>query len=188
MDIDLSRVPGFQKCETEELSIVCRVTRRSVKMALLLLVASGSLEELQNLFSDLGRETLRNNAETYTAENQTALLIALETRNYLVIHFLVKELGISLSQYGWFSYQGVVYENTLPLYAAIISDQMFSVDLMMESDTKNAWNLEVFIGNTDIPRGTKIEELELIGAACLLKCTSNYQDKKARLRRGVFYW
>jgi hypothetical protein len=65
---------------------------------------------------------------------------------------------------------------------------MFSVNLMIESDTKNAWNLEVFIGNTDIPRATKIEELELIGAACLLKCTSNSQEKKARLRRGVFYW
>lgn len=120
-------------------SIVCSVTRQnSVKMALLQLVASGSLEELQNLFSEWGRETLRNNAETYTAENQTALLVALETRNYLIIHFLVEELGVSLSQYGWFSYECVVYENALPLYAAMISDRMFSVNLMIESDTKNA--------------------------------------------------
>jgi hypothetical protein len=84
-------------------------------MALLQLVASGSLEELQNLFSELGRETLRNNTKTYTAENQITLLVALETRNDLVIHFLVEELGVSLSQYGRFKYQGVVYENALPL-------------------------------------------------------------------------
>jgi|688.fasta_scaffold1185877_1 hypothetical protein len=73
-------------------------------MTFLHIVAGGAFEELQNFFSEWGRKNLKNNAETYyTNENQRVLLLALQTRNYSIIHILVEEVSVSLFQYGRFS-------------------------------------------------------------------------------------
>lgn len=88
------------------------------------------------------------------------------------INFIVKDLGVSLSQYGQFSYKGVKYENALPLYATIISDPMFSADLMIEYQRKNAWNFEFFFGNTENSSRNEKKELELIS-----NCSSERNER-----------
>jgi hypothetical protein len=73
-------------------------------MTFLHIVAGGAFEELQNFFSELGRKNLKNNAETYyTNDNQRVLLLALQARNYSIIHILVEGVSVSLFQYGRFS-------------------------------------------------------------------------------------
>ena len=90
-------------------------------------IRTKSLVELREMLQVHGETLMTNLAQSYTDEGQTALLLAIQSRHLNIVKFLIEELNAPQDQTGNFQWKGQEYFEVLPLFAAIISDQLCTI-------------------------------------------------------------
>ena len=90
-------------------------------------IRTKSLVELREMLQVHGETLMTNLAQSYTDERQTALLLAIQNRHLNIVKFLIEELNAPQDQTGNFQWKGQEYFEVLPLFVAIISDQLCTI-------------------------------------------------------------
>ena len=130
-------------------------------------IRTKSLVELREMLQVHGETLMTNLAQSYTDEGQTALLLAIQSRHLNIVKFLIEELNAPQDQTGNFQWKGQEYFEVLPLFVAIISDQLCTIKYLASLKIPDDF-LESFFSDSKNRLG-KIDALELMGAAYIFQ-------------------
>lgn len=116
------------------------------------------------------KKVLSKLVNSYNSEKQTPLLLAIKNKNFGIAAILIENLDASIKQTGQFRWKSFQCKETLPLLAAIVSNQILIVELIVERCMKNERSsMECLsinpILSSSISRLDKINVLELTGVA-----------------------
>lgn len=131
-------------------------------------IVKGYVIELCEMLSKYGKEMITNLVRSKNEQGETPLLLAIQNRRVNVVKFLVNNLEVPYDQNGRFLWKGSEYVDILPLYAALISDQLSIVKMLAAYKIlpESICLQTMFSGWEN--REKKIDALELMGAVYIL--------------------
>ena len=136
-------------------------------------------------------ETLRSLKSLRGMESvMPEVLLFIKGNHFPVVRFLIKEFvkDEDIGQTAAFVWKGVEYVDVPPLFAAILSDQTTHLEIinfLIDEDLLNDFPavIDPILQSITIPRLQKIDMLELMGAAYILR---SYQGKGSQF--GLLCW
>ena len=93
-------------------------------------VSTGSVTDLQKLIDKIEPEDLVKIVNSFNSERETLLLVAVKGNHHEMVKFLVDDLKANILQTGRFKWKGIIYEEALPLFVAILSDCTCDQDIV----------------------------------------------------------
>ena len=157
------------------------------------IVKEGSVEKLKEFEKTNEREETFEIANSFNENGVTPLLLAITESNLLMTEYLIWNLNVNINQTGKFFWNGMGYLEGPPLFAAIIFESQkpaqfpfpihrhssivaFLIDEIYKVDQTHCLNivLESVRNCKSITRQQKVEILELIGSAYILKNQNYY--------------
>ena len=144
---------------------------------------------VQRLGLKNGQELVEKMQSLSRMESLTPQLLFFIKANHLsIVKFFIEEDTEYVGQMGEFVWKGVEYVEVPPLFAAILSDQTTHIEivsLLVDQDllNKSPAVVDPILQSITIPRLQKIDMLELMGAAYILR---SYQGKGSQF--GLLCW
>ena len=149
-------------------------------------VEAGSVDTLKELQLKIGPKQIARISALLTPEGETPLLLAIRRNHFEMIKFLVEEVKVDTYQFGRLIRNGMMdYTEVPPLFAAIIFDHTPDqriANFLIDYQQKNI--ISTVQKSSSIPLNQKLDILELIGAALILK-TPFFQGT---LFSGLSHW
>ena len=145
-------------------------SNESLKSTFFKAVKNGSVEYLHQLRLKKGAKISTDLARSYNDFGETPLLVAIRYRHFNVVKCLFEDFKVSVSQTGQFPWKDSTYLEVLPIFAAIVSDQLSMVEYLYVKEMEDEPPLKSLdsVLLSWMPRLQKINQLELVGAAFIL--------------------
>ena len=160
-------------------------------------VRTGSVDMLEQFLANDGLDLTSKLAQSCNEDGETPLLLAIKSKHFQVVKFLIEDLDVNFGEIGRFFWKSVDYGEVLPLFASIISDQRSIMKYLITKEMKYKPSIsldsEMSLRRNNVPRPQKIDQLELIGAAFILLRGSStyYVEENHRDNDGLrarMYW
>ena len=100
-------------------------------------VSSGSVPYLQEVLISIEPEEKGKIVNSFNSEGETPLIVAIKEDRYNIVKFLVEDVRADTTETGRFKWKGIVYEEALPFFVAILSSRTGTqsiVNFLMSQD------------------------------------------------------
>ncbi len=150
-------------------------------------VTEGSISELLKLEEKIGLKETSMLAKSFNEHGETPLLLATKRNEEEIIDFVMKELeAVEVCQLGRFSWEGLDYMDAPPLFAAVICGSIEVLNALLQKSILVSMNS--IVESDTINRQQKIDFLEVIGAAYLLRQIADGTAYWPFLEKGLKCW
>ena len=154
-------------------------------------ISKGLVTNLQELVNRSEPEEIVEMINLFNSEGETPLIVAIKEDRYDIVKFLVEDVRADTTETGRFKWKGIVYEEALPLFVAILSSRTGTqsiVNFLMsqDTDTYRAFSdLKSYFSSITMPCSQQFDILDLIGSAYMLY--PNF-DPVDRIRIATICW
>ena len=141
-------------------------------------ISKGLVTNLQELVNRSEPEEIVEMINSFNSEGETPLIVAIKEDRYDIVKFLVEDVRADTTETGRFKCKGIVYEEALPLFVAILSSRTGTqsiVNFLMSQDTNTYRafsDLKSYFSSITMPCSQQFDILDLIGSAYMIQIST----------------